>query len=88
VIVVDTSVLSLAFRRTRTLSPIALQLRELIAKDEPISIPGIVFQEILSGFREVARVKRMQVALAGFPVLLATRLDHQSAARIANDCRQ
>lgn len=87
-IVLDTSVLSLAFRRTAPLSPVAIRLRQLIADDEPMAIPGIVLQEILSGLREAAQFKRMQEALTGFPVLLATRSDHLAAARVANTCRR
>ena len=87
-IVVDTSVLSHAFRRARSLSPIAVHLHQLIADDTPIALPGIVLQEILSGLREETQFNRMRKALAGFPLLLATRAEHLSAARIANTCRR
>ena len=84
----DTSVLSLAFRRSNVTSPIALQLRRLIEEDAPLSVPGIVFQELLSGVREPAQFARLHDLLEGFPPLLATKADHTQAAHLANTCRQ
>ncbi|MFZ2444808.1 MAG: PIN domain-containing protein [Syntrophobacteraceae bacterium] len=89
-ILVDTSVWSLAFRRRRSElnEPDAVRLfRDLIEVDEEIALPGIVLQEILSGVREKAQFERLEEALAGFPVILATQKTHIEAARIANACR-
>ncbi len=87
-IVLDTSVLSLAFRRRQASSPEAAKLGQMIEDDEPLAVPGIVLQELLSGIRGRAQFARMQEIMAGFPLLLATQDDHIAAARIANDCRQ
>jgi hypothetical protein len=90
VILVDTSVCSLAFRRRRSGSnePDEVRIfRDLIEADEEIALPGIVLHEILSGIREKAHFERLEEALAGFPVMLATQKTHIEAARIANMCR-
>ena len=89
-ILVDTSVWSLAFRRRRSESnepSEARVLRELIEADEEIALPGIVLQELLSGIREKAQFERMEEIFAGFPLILATQQTHIEAARIANACR-
>lgn len=89
-ILVDTSVWSLAFRRrgSDAIEPVeARLLRELIEADEEIALPGIVFQELLSGTRGKAQFERLEEILAGFPVILATQQTHIEAARTANACR-
>lgn len=90
-ILVDTSVLSLAFRRKTRISPEAAKvrtLRRLINAGVPLAIPGIVLQELLSGVRTPDDFRRLEQALDGFPVMLATRGHHVSAATIANRCIQ
>ncbi len=89
-ILVDTSVWSLAFRRRRAESnepSEAAVLRSLIEADEEIALPGIVLQELLSGIREKAQFERLEEILSGFPLILATQQTHIEAARIANACR-
>lgn len=90
-ILLDTSVLSLAFRRRRRGSlaaPVQVEeLERLIEQDRKLAIPGIVFQELLSGVRDVAEVTRLRAAVAGFPVITATMADHLAAAELANSCR-
>jgi predicted nucleic acid-binding protein len=90
VILVDTSIWSLAFRRRRAGSNEPSEagvLRELIENDEEIALPGIVFQELLSGIREIAQFERLLEILAGFPLIFANQQTHIEAARIANACR-
>jgi predicted nucleic acid-binding protein len=88
VIVVDTSVLSLAFRRptSRDLHPAALELKRLVLADEAIAIPGVVLQEILSGIRFERAFSDLLGNLEGFPLLLAKAADHVLAGRIRNRC--
>ena len=90
-IVLDTSILSLAFRRPRRdagdESPPVAALRKLIEDDAPLAICGIVLQELLSGVRSPEQFRKLRSAMAGFPVLLAGEADHIRAARIANVCR-
>jgi predicted nucleic acid-binding protein len=54
VILIDTSILSLAFRRTRpgpSEQRVRVVLEGLMAGEAPLGIPGIVVQEVLSGVR-------------------------------------
>src|SRR5688572_3364211 len=90
-IVLDTSVLSLAFRRTgRTRSapvPAVIALRRMIGDDLPLAVPCMVTQELLSGVRTPAHFQRLNDVLTGFPPLVASFENHVSAARISNACR-
>lgn len=87
-IVVDTSVLSIAYRRRTGARDVIDELRRLIVDDEGVSIPGIAIQEVLSGLRGPAQFRRMDALLRSFPLLLATRDTHVRAAAIANDCQR
>jgi predicted nucleic acid-binding protein len=76
VILLDTSVLSFAFRRApggEGRLPLRRTLERLIAEDAPLVVPGVVVHELLSGVRGEAHFARLQTALEGFPVLLADR---------------
>lgn len=89
-IVVDTSVWSLALRRTKSDHPVpkaARLLRGLIEDGQPVAVPGVVKQELLSGLRNPAQFERLHRVLEPFPVLLATDADHVDAARVVNTCR-
>jgi predicted nucleic acid-binding protein len=91
VILLDTSVLSLAFRRNRrgdaAEAPAVGLLRQLVEDDEEVVVPGIVLQELLSGVRSEVDFARLERCLSGFPVLAASEAQHRAAARIANTCR-
>ena len=90
-ILVDTSVLSHAFRR-RTKSSAEIPqvgiLRSLVAEDRPVVVPGVVLQELLSGVKTSEEFERLQDLMDGFPPLLATREHHIAAAKISNACRR
>ena len=89
-IVVDTSVWSLAFRRRARPGDepkVVSLLRRMIKDDQPLAVPGIVFQELLTGVRDVSQAKKLQRILDGFPLLLATREHHIEAAKISTACR-
>lgn len=89
-IVLDTSVLSLAFRRRRQVghepAP-AIVLRQMIVDDWPLAVPGIVLQELLSGVRTSRQFHTLREQLQGLPVLLPDENQHLRAARITNACR-
>ena len=90
-IVLDTSVLSVAFRRQARAAtePKPVQvLRRLVVDNRPLLLPGIVLQELLSGLRSAGDSKKLRVLLEGFPLHLATEADHVRAAEISNACRQ
>lgn len=88
-IVLDTSVLSLVFRRAAaaTTHPAVRQFRRLVDDDAGLAVPGIVFQELLSGVKNPEDFKRLEEALSGFPLLLADRVAHRRAAMVRNACR-
>ena len=90
-IVLDTSVLSLAFRRRHlglpSASDIRLEIERMIEQDWPLLVPGVVLQELLSGVREAAEFTRLRAVMGGFLVVTATIADHLAAANIANACR-
>jgi len=88
-IVVDTSVLILAFRQRagRAVPPEVATLRRLIEDDAALAVPGIVCQEVLAGARTEQQFDRLERLLDGFPILLADRRLHERAARIAAVCR-
>lgn len=87
-ILLDTSVVSAALRRRRRgerEESVAARLGELLSGDDPVALPGIVFQELLSGVAESAQRQRLLKAVReSFPVMLATEGDHLKAADLAN----
>jgi predicted nucleic acid-binding protein len=87
-ILLDTSVLSAVLRRRRkgeAEEALAARVTALLDGEEQIAIPGIVFQEILSGIAEQKQGERVLAAIReSFPVLLATEGDHLKAADLAN----
>jgi predicted nucleic acid-binding protein len=90
-IVLDTSVLSLAYRRRTTnenlLPPVEI-LQRLIRENQPLVVPGIVLQELLSGVRTDEQRQRLSAILSAFPLALTRCEHHVEAARIATDCRR
>lgn len=91
-ILLDTSVLSLALRRRQVPAAgperrTAAALVWMVMEDRPLAVPGIVAQELLSGVRTPEQFARLEEVLAGFPLVLAGEDDHREAARLANRCR-
>lgn len=89
-ILLDTSVLSRVFRRTR---PGADERRlqevfgELMAGDAPLALPGIVLQEVLSGIRTHRQFVDLSAKLlAGFAIVPEGVSEHVEAARLKNVC--
>jgi predicted nucleic acid-binding protein len=90
-ILIDTSVWSLALRRQeRDLNPeekrIGGELRHLIEEGRAQLI-GPVRQELLSGIREAAQYERLRQHLGGFPDVPLETTDFEHAARLGNQCR-
>jgi len=88
VIVLDTSVLSAALRRRRrgeVEEAIATRLASALKGEEPVAVPGIVLQEVLSGIAEQKQGEKVLAAVReSFPVILATEGDHLKAADLCN----
>jgi predicted nucleic acid-binding protein len=91
-IVVDTSVWSLAFRRRswpKGEMPWVVQLLKRLTQDKnKLIIPGIVLQELLSGIKEPIQIEKLLNVLGGYPVLLANQKAHIEAANISTTCRR
>jgi predicted nucleic acid-binding protein len=85
-ILVDTSVWSLALRRKNP-SKEAKLLDDLL-QDLQVAMIGPIRQELLTGIRETAvynKLKRSLAALEDWPILTE---DYETAARFANLCRR
>lgn len=90
-ILLDTNVLSEAYRRTPRGTeppPARAILAKLISENRAIAVPGIVVQEVLSGIRAPRQFELVRGDLESFQVVLATADDHALAARIMNRCRE
>ena len=86
-VLVDTSVWSLALRRSKKReSDIVRELRSLIVEHR-VDIIGPIRQELLSGVREKAQFRRLAQHLAAFPDLPLVADDYVRAAGFFNTCR-
>jgi len=87
VILLDTSVVSAVLRRRRR-GPgdetVAKKVAALLASDEEVALPGIVFQEVLAGVAERAQQEKVLASVReSFPIALATEGDHLMATDLA-----
>jgi predicted nucleic acid-binding protein len=84
VILLDTSVVSAVLRRRRRgpgEDAIAKKVAALLTSDEEVVLPGIVFQEVLSGVAERLQQEQLLASVReSFPIALATEGDHLMAA--------
>ena len=91
-IVVDTSVWSLAFCRRswpNGVTPgIIKLLQKLTREKQRVVVPGVVLQELLSGVKDPAQGERIKELMEGYPLILATKEQHVEAANISNVCRK
>jgi len=88
-VIVDTSVWSLALRRssTPTAIPEVLALREIILADQ-VAMLGAIRQEVISGIRDLGQFVRLRDYLQVFPNLELTISDYELAAEFYNTCRR
>jgi predicted nucleic acid-binding protein len=90
-VLVDTSIWSLALRRSRAQisdaeKRITSDLRDFI-QDGRARLIGSIRQELLSGIRDPAQFERLKTSLRAFPDEPASRDDYEEAARWSNQCR-
>lgn len=86
-VLVDTSVWSLALRRSQPANEDWVrELTELIHEQRVIMI-GPVRQELLSGIRAPAQFRTLQEHLRAFPDLMLETADYEHAAELFNLCR-
>jgi predicted nucleic acid-binding protein len=91
-IVVDTSVWSIAFRRRSwpggVVPGVVQLLKRLTREKNKLVVPGIVLQELLSGIKEPIQAEKIINIMEGYPIILATKEHHIEASNIATACRQ
>jgi predicted nucleic acid-binding protein len=87
-VLVDTTVWSLALRRDSPpdIREVSL-LRELIERGETLWLTGSILQEVLQGFHDDRRSRRLVKLLEDFPLVELHRDDYVFAADIRNRCR-
>jgi predicted nucleic acid-binding protein len=88
-VLVDTSVWSIAFRRTKPSeaeSGMVSELRELV-REGRARVIGPIRQELLSGVADSSKFERLREALSAFPDEPIDTRDYERAAEFANRCR-
>ncbi len=90
-VLVDTSLWSLALRRTRE-NLAFVQSRQVRILDELISegrvqLIGLVRQELLSGIKSQEQFARLRNELRAFPDVALDGEDYERAAEMSNACR-
>lgn len=83
-VLVDTSVWSLALRRRQTDSSSHVQELGKLINDMRVQMIGPIRQEILSGIRSEAQFVRLREQLRAFPDLALTAADFEYAAELFN----
>ena len=86
-VLVDTSIWSLALRRSKiVVNAEMIELRRLI-DDFEAAIIGPIRQELLSGIRDIKQFVFLRERLAAFPDLALKTADFEQAASYFNHCR-
>ncbi|HNS40814.1 MAG: PIN domain-containing protein [Anaerolineae bacterium] len=87
-VLVDTSVWSLAFRRSSVPDEPAIQALRTLIEQSRAQLIGPIRQEILSGIREQAQYEALRDTLRSFPDLAVATADYERAAELFNLCRR
>jgi predicted nucleic acid-binding protein len=88
-LLVDTSVWSLAFRRSVDSAAAQVEaLRAALGGGEPIVTTGLILQELLQGFSGPRARKDIVQRFAALPLLVPDRRDYIDAADLRNLCRR
>lgn len=88
-ILVDTSVWSLALRRDAEASDPEVQaLKDALLGDETVVTTGLVLQELLQGFSGPKAQVQIVQRFTALPLIQPDRDDHIAAATIRNTCRR
>lgn len=87
-LLVDTSVWSLALRRDQPRQDRHVARFEQALRDGEVVLPGIVFQELLQGLSPGPVKDRLVERLAGLALLHPGRADHTVAAELFTECRR
>jgi predicted nucleic acid-binding protein len=88
-VLADTSAWSLLLRRDASghgLAASAAALKDFLEAGVPVFLTGLIYQEVLQGFRSEVRREELQQKLAPFELLQPRRETHAQAARLADKC--
>lgn len=88
-ILVDTSVWSLALRRdSPATSPAVARLSRALEHSEEVYTTGLILQELLQGLRGPKQRSALVARFEALPFVVPTRDDHVEAAALRNACRR
>lgn len=88
-ILVDTSVWSLALRRDSSAkSPAIARLSRALERSEEVYTTGLILQELLQGLRGPKQRSVLAARFEALPFVVPTRDDHVQAAALRNACRR
>ncbi len=87
-VVVDTSVWSLALRRTAHSTHRSVTRLSAALDDGRVVMLGAIRQELLSGIAKPAQARVLRDRLRGFPDLALETADYEDAAECFNRCRE
>ena len=86
---VDTSVWSMAFRRSDGApAPEVIRLDRALEAGEGVYTTGIVLQELLQGFTKPRSAEQIVKQFSAIPFLAPQRKDYIEAAQLRNVCRR
>ena len=85
IVLVDTSVWSLALRAPAKEPKIVAKLRKHVQGGRVVLL-GVIVQELLQGFRDDRDVTRVATQLEAFPLVQLSRDDHVAAATLHRAC--
>jgi len=86
-VIVDTVIWSLALRRSTPENTVINDLTSLI-EDQRIVMLGPIKQEVLSGYSDPNKFKKLKEKLSYFPNTPIVDLDYEQAAEFHNICRR
>lgn len=88
-LLVDTSVWSLAFRRSSVPHvPEVVALRDALEGDDLVVTTGLILQELLQGFAGPRARRDIVARFEALPLIAPDRQDHIEAAEVRNVCRR
>jgi predicted nucleic acid-binding protein len=86
-VIVDTSVWSLALRRSTTVANAETEKLKKLIQNQSVVMLGCIRQELLSGIRELAQYELLRERLSAFPNQILNENCYELAAKMFNDCR-
>lgn len=87
-VMVDTCIWSLALRGNTSRNLEVTNELTLLIKDNRANIIGLIRQEILSGYSDLARYEKLKNKLRAFPNEKVIDIDYETASEYSNICRK